>query len=158
LARQTKLRFAVGTFDSWPQVREALRDARMRGLAFDGFNCLALERVFAGKTIMAPDQERVPIRLMPFPGDAEPVACTSGALADRLMLCLDAGAGSLKDALCHWLIPRHAACFESVVLAGKILLWIRVASDDDERRAYQCLLAQSSNSVGVHDLGVVHRE
>ena len=59
LTEQPKLRFAVGTFDSWSQVREALRDLRARGLVLDSFNCLALKRLFSGKTIMAPDQEPV---------------------------------------------------------------------------------------------------
>jgi hypothetical protein len=152
LAEINKLRFAVGTFDSWPQVRQALRDARMRGLVLDSFNCLALERMFAGTTIVAPNQERVPIQLLPFPGNAEPIACTSGALADCLTERLRSGAGNLNEALSHWLIPRHAARFESVVQDAKILFWMQVADSDDERRAYQCLLTHSSNSVGVHDL------
>ena len=154
LAEQSKLRFAVGTFDSWAQVREALRDGRKRGLVLDSFNCLALERLFAGKTIVAPNQERVPIQLLPFPGNAEPIACTSGPLADHLMGRLRSGAGSLKDALGHWLIPRHAVTFEGVVQAGNILFWMQVANDDDERRAYHSLLAHSSSFVGVHDLVV----
>jgi hypothetical protein len=52
---------------------------------------------------------------------------------------LCAGAGSLKHALGHWLIARHAARFESVVKAGQILFWTQVVNDDDERRAYRCL-------------------
>jgi hypothetical protein len=80
------------------------------------------------------------------------MACTSGPLADCLMERLSSGAQSLKDALGHWLIPRHAAHFHDAVEAGKILLWICVVLADEERRAYQSLLACSSNSVGVHDL------
>ena len=86
------------------------------------------------------------------PESAALIACTSGPLADRLLRRLAAGAHSLKEALGHWLIPRHAAHFEEAVRAGKILFWIRVGDADDERRAYQSLLAHSSNSVGVHDL------
>jgi hypothetical protein len=152
VAEKTKLRFAVGTFDTWPQVREALRDGRMRGLASDGFNCLGLERIFTGTVILAPNGERVTIEPMPFPGNAELIACTSGVLADRLTARLDSGAGSLKEALGHWLIPRHAARFEDTVQAGKILFWMQLADSDDERRAYQCLLTHSSDAVGVHDL------
>jgi hypothetical protein len=40
LAEPFTLRFAVGTFDSWMQVRETLRDARDRGLDVDSFNYL----------------------------------------------------------------------------------------------------------------------
>ena len=148
----SKQRYAVGTFDDWSQLRAALRDARARGLVLDGFNCLALERLFAAKTILAPTQEAVPVCALPFPDGVETIACTSGPLADCLRDRLRSGATSLKDALGHWLISRHAAQFENAVCAGKVLLWIRLADADDERRAYQSLLAHSTDLVGVHDL------
>jgi hypothetical protein len=152
VTEETSPRFAVGTFDTWPQVREALRDGGLRGIVLDSLNCLALERIFAGKHILAPDGKRVAIQLLPFPGNVESIACTSGVLADRLVQRLRAGARSLGDALGHWLIPRHAAGFEFEVRAGKILFWMQIANSDGERRAYQCLLTHSSGSVGVHDL------
>ena len=154
LTEQPKLRFAVGTFDSWSQVREALRDLRARGLILDRFNCLALERLFPGKTIIAPDHEPVAVQTLQFPSSSERIACTSGPLANCLMERLASGAPNLKHALGLWLIPRHAAHFQDAVQEGRILLWIRVADADDERRAYQGLLAHSSNSVGVHDLAL----
>ena len=135
LTEQPKLRFAVGTFDSWSQVREALRDLRVRGLVLDSFNCLGLKRLFSDKTIMAPNQEPVAVQVLPFPVSSEPIACTSGPLANGLMARLGAGAPSLKHAFGRWLIPRHAAHFQDAAQAGKILLWIRVADAYDERRA-----------------------
>jgi hypothetical protein len=152
LATASKQRYAVGTFDDWSQLCAALGDARARGLVLDSFNCLALQRLFAGKTILAPTQEVVSVRQLPFSDGTETMACTSGPLADCLMNRLGAGATSLKGALDYWLIPRHATHFQNVVQAGKILLWIRVADTDDERRAYQSLLAHSTDLVGVHDL------
>ena len=152
LTEQPKLRFAVGMFNSWAQLCDALRDLRARGLVLDSFNCLALERVFVGKAIIAPYQKPIAVEVLPFPESPESMACTSGPLADCLMERLSSGAQSLKDALGHWLIPRHAAHFHDAVEAGKILFWIRVVHADQERRAYQSLLARSSNSVGVHDL------
>jgi hypothetical protein len=152
LTGQPKLRFAVGTFDSWSQVRDALRDLRVRGLVLDSFNCVALTHLFSERTILAPDQKPVAVQALPFSGTSAAIACTSGPLADRLMERLAAGASSLRDALGLWLIPRHAAHFDDAVRVGRILLWIRVADADDERLAYQSLLAHSSNSVGVHDL------
>jgi hypothetical protein len=150
LTDQPKLRFVVGTFDSWPQVRDALSDLRVRGLVLDSFNCLALARQFAGKTILAPDQKPVSVEALTF--ESEPMACTSGPLADCLMERIDSGAQCLKEALGRWLIPRHAARFQDAVLAGKVLFWIKVTDADEERRAYQTLLAHSSNSVGVQEL------
>lgn len=152
MPREIPLRFAVGTFDTWPQVREAVRDGHLRGLVLESFDCLALQRTFAGTHILAPDGDRVTIQPLPFPGNVELVACTSGVLADRLARRLQSGAHSLRDALGHWLIRRHAAGFEDAVQAGKILFWMQVGDNDAERRAYQCLLTHSSGSVGVHDL------
>jgi len=152
LTDQPKLRFAVGTFDRWEQVRDALGDLRGRGLVLDSFNCVALERLFAGKTIMAPDRQPVGVDVLSFPEASQLIACTSGPLADALMERIHSGARSLKDALGHWLIPRHATHFQAAVEAGKILFWIRVRDADEERDAYRTLLAHSSNTVGVHDL------
>jgi hypothetical protein len=152
LAEQPTLRFAVGTFDAWPQLREGLRDAQDRGLILDSFSCIALERVFTGQTLAAPSPERVTVQALPFPNSAELIACTSGPLAECLIERLNSGARTLREALGYWLVPRHAAHFEDTVQAGNILLWIRIADADEERRAYQSLLASSSNSVGVHDL------
>jgi hypothetical protein len=145
-------RFAVGSFDTWLQLRDALEDLRLRGMALDSFNCLALQRVFAGKRIIAPSLEAVAIQELSFPENRELICCTAGPLADCLSDRLGSGARSLKDALSSWLVSRHAAHFQETVQAGKILLWLRVTDADDERRAYQSLLTNSSNSVGVHDL------
>ena len=152
MADWPNLRFAVGTFDCWQQLRNALYDLRLRGQVLDSLNCLAVRRVFAGRTIIAPSQQPVVIEELAFPDNGELLGCTSGPLADCLADRLGSGARSLKDALASWLLPRHAGHFQRVVEDGKILLWIRLADADDERRAYQCLFAHSSNSVGVHDL------
>lgn len=148
------LRFAVGTFDTWPQVRTAIRDLEHRGVVLDSFNCLAVRRAFARKTIIAPSREPLAIQELAFPDSRKLLGCTSGPLAERLANRLDSGARSLKDALALWLIPRHAAAFQDQVESGKILKWIRTANADDERRACQCLLANSSGPIGVHDLVV----
>jgi hypothetical protein len=55
------------------------------------------------------------------------------------------------------MVPRHAAHFQEIVENGDIQLWIRLVNSEDERRACQGLLANSSKSVGVHDLVAPHR-
>jgi hypothetical protein len=145
------LRFAVGTYGSWSEVDAALQDLRVRSVAH-GMNCLALHRVLALAAATLPSRMSAPIELLAFPEAREPIACTSGPLAECLAVRLRLGAISLKDALSHWLIPRHAAAFQSAVESGKILQWVRVTDADEERRACQSLLATSSSSVGVHDL------
>ncbi|NJO32745.1 MAG: hypothetical protein HC869_05980 [Rhodospirillales bacterium] len=73
-------------------------------------------------------------------------------MADRLAGRLEVGATTLDTALSRWLIARHAAHLQKAVEDGKILLWVQLFDNDDERRVYRSLLATSSNSVGVHDL------
>ena len=140
VAEYPDLRFAVGMFNSWTQLRNVLHDVRLRGLA-DSFNCLALDRIFAGKTIVAPSKSASVFNRSAFPGNREPIGCTSGPLADCLAERIRSGALSLKDALGLWLVPRHAAHFQKTVEGGKIVLWIRLTDADDERRAYQSLSA-----------------
>ena len=146
--RSIILRFAVGRFDYWAQLKSGMQDARARGLVDDTFSRLALQRVFIGNTIEA--QRRV--LTLRFPDNAEAMACTESALADCLSNSLQAGARSLEVALAEWDIPRHASELEGAVLAGQILLWIRLTDAEQERQACQTLFAHSSGSVHVHDL------
>jgi hypothetical protein len=156
LTEQITLRFVVGSFESWQQMHEAMREFPTRGLVLDSFNCLASQRLFTGKKIVAPDQSLVAVEALPFSGGSELVACTAGPLANCLKERIASGAQSLKDALGPWLIPRHAAHIQDVVQAGKILLWIRIYDAADERCAFQVLLAHSSDSVSVHDITPDH--
>ncbi len=139
------LRFAVGSFNSSPQFQRALDDLLRRGFAFESFNCLAPRHGLAGETPLTFSVDE-----LAFPEG--PVCCTAGPLHDCLRARLDAGARSLRNALGYWLVPRHAAYFQAAIESGKIQLWIRLTNGEDERQAYQSLLACSSNSVGVHDL------
>src|SRR5450631_885260 len=126
LYESSNLRFAVGVFDSWQQLHHAIDDLAVRGLEADSFNCLALQRVLAGKTIVGASPEPVRIQILAFPGNREPVGCTSGPLANSLAERINASAASLKEALGAWLVPRHAAHFQDVVEDGRILLWVRL--------------------------------
>ena len=145
-------RFAVATFDSWSGIHTTLQDLGTGGSKLSDLNCLGLHRVLAqsgGLTAAAPS---LGLRELPFQKNPELISCTSGPVADRLAWRLALGAPTLHSALAHWLIPRHAAQLQGAVQDGKIILWVQLFDNDDERRAYQSLLARSSNSVGVHDL------
>jgi hypothetical protein len=150
LSEPRLLRFAVGAFESSEDLDRALQELQLGGMASSSVSYLALERVLAAKVTAA----RSDIRQLAFPEQNEPLACTAGPLAECLWERLLLGAISLKDALGRWLIPRHAAHLQRAVESGSVLMWLRLADADEERRACQCLLAHSSNSVGVHDLSV----
>jgi hypothetical protein len=142
------IRFAVGTFDDCLQLQNTTDDLRRRGLVSEEFSYLASPRAFRADFLPADVQ----VMTLDFPDAREPVSCTAGPLCDCLRERVAAGARNLGEALGHWLVPRHAAHFQHMVDQRKIHLWIKLARTDDERSAYESLLANSSNSVGVHDL------
>jgi hypothetical protein len=142
---QPTLRFAVAAFDTWSDAREALHVLNAGGKVLDDVSYLALEHVFA-----AASDGKPMVHLFGAGDDA--IGCSAGPIAERLSARRASGAQSLQAALAGWLIARHAAHMQQIVEDGKIVLWVQLFDNDDERRAYRSLLATSSNSVGVHDL------
>jgi hypothetical protein len=157
VAHLPHFRFAVASFESWQQLRHALEDLRGRGLSPDSFNCLALKHVLTGQAVPTIADVRVRVEELVFSEIREPICCTPGPLASCLTERLRLGARNLKEALGHWLVPRHAAQFQEAVDKGMILLWIRLDDAGEERNAYQSLLTNSLHSVGVHDLVALGR-
>ena len=115
-------------------------------------SCLGLHRVLARRTDVGFDSHSYALRDLPFPSEPELICCTVGSVAEHLARRLNLGAQTLQDALARWLIERHAAQLVQAIQGGKINVWVQLFDNDDERRAYQSLLAQSSDSVSVHDL------
>ena len=73
------LRFAVGIFDTWADVRATVRDLLSAGMAESSFNCLGLHRVLA--PVAARPDNRLSLRDLHFPGNADLVSVTEGRLA-----------------------------------------------------------------------------
>jgi hypothetical protein len=144
------LRFAVGIFDAWVDAQASIQDLDTAETTYSPFSFLGLHRVLA--PVAAREHSGMSLLDLPFPGNRELIAGTSGPVANGLAIRLTANADSLSSALGSWLIPRHAAHLEQAVVAGKIVLFVQLFDDDGERRACQSLLARSSNSVGVHDM------
>jgi hypothetical protein len=145
-------RFAVATFDIWSRVNTTLQDLSSSGSKLGDLNCLGLHRVLAQRGQLTSPSPSIGLRELPFQENPELISCTSGPVAERLAWRLALGAPTLQGALSHWLIPRHAAQLQAAVEDGRIVLWVQLFDNDDERRAYQSLLARSCNAVGVHDL------
>jgi hypothetical protein len=141
------LRFAIAAFDTWPEAQKALHALNAGGKTLDDVSYLAQERVLRDSKAT---NGRQTVHLFGQTGSG--IGCSAGPVADRLAGRLASGATTLKVALGRWLIARHAAHLQQAVEEGKILLWVQLFDNDDERRAYRSLLATSSNSVGVHDL------
>jgi hypothetical protein len=152
VTERTPLRFAIGIFDGWDGVKASVQDLAAAGMAANNVHYLALQRVLGSRSPIERADNPMSLRELPFPGNAGMISTTPGLVAERLAARLGRGAQTLKAALGDWLIPRHAAHLQDAVEGGKIVLWVQLFDNDDERRAYQSLLARSSNSVGVHDL------
>jgi len=150
VSERPTLRFAVGIFDAWADVQASVRELTAEGMAQSASSVLGLHRILA--PIVARASGGMSLLDLPFPGNKDLIAGTVGPVADRLAARLAAKADTLASALGHWLIPRHAAQLQEAVAAGKIILWMQLFDNDDERHAYRSLLARSSNSVGVHDI------
>jgi hypothetical protein len=149
LPKANRLRFVVGEFEDWSQLCGMLDHAAALSLGMDSFNLLGLEPLLSSQSVNG-----TPLLLEPLPyvdGDTR-IVCSHGPLAACLLAANRAGAQTINDALGQWCILRHADHFSAAVHAGRLLLWLRVMNEEDERAAYEYLLAKSSNAVGVHDL------
>ena len=141
------LRYAIAAFDTWADAQKALHALNAGGKALNDVSYMAEQSVL--RDGVASDGRQI-VHL--FGGTGGGIGCSAGPVADRLTRRLGSGATTMKAALERWLIPRHAAHLQQAVEEGKILLWVQLFDNEDERRAYRSLLATSSNSVGVHDL------
>ncbi len=139
-------RFAVTALANWQDVETSLRELDCGDSAMSSYHCLGFHRVLAASN------GNLQLQRLPFPNSGELISCTAGPLAQRLQSRLELGASSLQAALSHWLIPRHAAHLQGNIECGRIVLWVQVFDNEDERRAYSSLLPRSCDSVGVHDL------
>ena len=139
------LRFAVAAFDTWADAQMATQELRSGSTSLCQISYLGLRDVLTGGPAL-------PLSDLPFSGNAAPIACSAGPIAERLSAKLTAGAPTLQAALTTWLIPRHAAQLQRAVGSGKIVVWVALVDHDDEQRANRTLLAARCNSVGVHDL------
>jgi len=145
-------RFAVAVFDSWDAAQMAIRDVSNGFSHPQNISCLGLRRVLEQRADARLNSDSQQLRGLSFPDNTESISCTAGPVADRLSERARLGARTLQAALGHWLIARHAAQLAEAIQDRKIIVWVQLFNDDDERRAYRSLLARSSHSVGVHDL------
>lgn len=77
------------------------------------------------------------------------VVATAGALAAAVVGTAMAGA-AIGTALTHFMDRRHADALQEQLEAGGILLWVRTADADRERRAVEILTRHAAEDVHVH--------
>jgi hypothetical protein len=145
VTKPAHLRFAVAAFDIWADAHKVAQQLCAGPKPLCDISYLGLQGVLSAARAH-------PLIDLPFPGNAAPLVCSRGAIADLLAPRLNAGSPSLQAALAAWLIPRHAAQLQRTVDNGKIVLWVQLTDHADEQRAYRTLMAAGCTSVGVHDL------
>lgn len=142
-ASQQQLRFAIAAFSSSSAAAKAAQDLQTVSRPAGSISYLGSRSALNARTSLLE---------LPFPNNAQPLACTEGEVAQRLARKLDSGALTLQSALATWLIPRHALQLERAVENGEILVWVQLYDSEDEQNAYRILLSAGCTLVGVHDL------
>ena len=84
-----------------------------------------------------------------FAASLECVRCTRGKLADELAARSSAGAVSLAEALGSWLTHEQARELERHVANGRLVLWLRPATQDDFETVCARLVQASPHLVGL---------
>lgn len=158
MTKEPRERYAVGAFDGWERVLDALRQLQSRGLDLGSVSLLATKRALEceAKPLSAEATAVVKSVLeraiaFEFPLSDTVVCCTDGLLADHISARFKQGAANLMEALATWLLRRHAEGLERAVRRGRILMWIQLFDVEGERNACEVLLAVGCGTVEVHD-------
>ncbi len=85
------------------------------------------------------------------------LGCADGQLVHQIARRIDQGISSFAEALSLWMMKRQAERFADDIRQGRLLLWVNVATPEQERQACMSLLAAKSGRVEVHDLAPVVR-
>jgi hypothetical protein len=139
-------RFAIGSLSDASAVKR-MRD----GLAVD-FSDIGLMGAYLhwprnfGTEGLKPDSLD---ELFFLEGDA--VRCSGTAVRGLLSSQTVAGAGNLREALLRWMLPAHVDRLTAYLAAGNLLIWIPIATPEQECAVCLGLLRNSRNAVQIHD-------
>jgi hypothetical protein len=144
-------RFAIATFDEGEQVDMAVRALARVGINPNSTELLATHHAFlVNATALADAIVHQPCELL-FPDNAELIKCTPGPVARFLTDELNTGYRCLADALDLSGFPNLAKALERNVEQHRLLLWVPVHDDVEERKVGLTLLAMKPRSYEVHD-------
>lgn len=59
--------------------------------------------------------------------------------------------GDIQTALEGWLLPMHARFLADAIEAGRVLVWARIESLEEECGVCLCMLKHSGRTVQIHD-------
>ena len=148
------LRFVVGSLTNFEQAEDALDDLLKHSLPKDAISILARQDLLShdARAFGVLDRDAA----SPSEGDlltsrGKKILCLGRSLNCALQDRAGHGSKSLKDALQHWLLPRHAGSLSEIVDRGWILIWAEVHTPEEEHAASLSLLRNSRGTVEAHD-------
>ena len=148
------IRFVVGSSSEFEEAVRAIDFLLEDTLPPDSIAIVAKQKVLLNGTDKLPavTGDTVPIAKSDlFASHDDKIMCIGGTLGQLLQCRVKKGSRTLNDALCHWLLPRHAESLSDVVERNGILIWVEIHSLEEERAASISLLRHSQSRVGVHD-------
>ena len=87
-----------------------------------------------------------------FPKPPEEIGCSDGGLARQLSRRIEEGCACLTDALAAWMMAGQAVRLADDISQGRLLLWARLFSPQQEQQGCRLLLVSGPLRVEVHDL------
>jgi hypothetical protein len=89
---------------------------------------------------------------LPFGSGSEALGCSDGMLAQLLRFRIEEGCTGFGDALSPWMLDKHAKRLEDDVRQGRLLLWTKLPTAEQERQVCEALLKARFLRLEVHDL------
>lgn len=145
-------RFAIATFDQGEHVALAVQALARLGIDPKSLELLATRQAFQANTGALAEMLVGQPRDLQFPDNAEVIECTPGPVATLLAEGRNKGVRGLAEALDISVFPHLAKALERDVEEHRLLLWVPIHNDEDERKAGLTLLALKPRSYQVHDL------
>lgn len=173
-----KVREAVAVFDDVSSLEAAVEDLRAAGFAESAVSLLAgqdaVERklgkmyqrveeledepraprtAFVSEKSLGERENRVlgSLTVLPTVIAAGTVVASAGAVAAAIVGTAIAGA-AIGTVLTHWMDQRHADRLQEQLDRGGVLLWVRTATEEEERKAIEVLTRYSAHDVHIHEI------
>jgi hypothetical protein len=175
-----KVREAVAVFEDVSDLDAAVDELHAAGFGKDTISLLAghdaverklghmYERVeeleddpraprtaFISKKNLGEREDRVlgSLTILPTVIAAGTVVASTGAVAAAIVGTALAGA-LVGTVFAHWMDRRYADWLQEQLDRGGILLWVRTATPDDERKALKILTQHSAHDIHIHEVPV----
>jgi len=157
MASKSAPRYALAVFQDWPPLLLAVSGLRRLGFPQIGvlgrlasFTAPELHTVVGGLDTRFRHgiERRTEFR---FPKPPEAICCSDGNLAQQLSRRVEESCASFAEAPAAWMMTKQALDLADDINRGRLLLWVRLFSPEQEQEGCRLLLASAPLRVEVHD-------